>query len=420
MSDHIMLSARVFNTPHLIDPAKLQAICFAMQDKLQITVAEPAEHVMRPQASVGRWEGMDRKSGMIIDGGVGIIPITGTLVNRGAWIGTSSGLQSYDGIAQQLRMAAENRSIHSVILDLNTYGGEAAGVADLGSEIRDLSARKRVVALVADHALSGGYWIAAAAPEIVTTETGSTGSIGVVLTHQDVSEAAERAGIRITHIYAGADKTLGSPFRQLSDEDAAKLQASVDQLYEMFTSRVDAYRGGKLTSKSIGARLFRGQDAVKAGLADRVMSGRALLAEMQKATGRRSSRMTDDDKLYTESEVAAKVSAATTALKAEHETAQKSAVDAAVTSERERIASINQIAQAGFEKDRDAAIAEGTAPGEFAVQMLKLADERGVTLAGMRAGSPEVVPHANAPEKEGRKTAQIDTGAIYAARKKED
>ena len=130
--------------------------------------------------------------------------------------------------------------------------------------------------------------------------------------------------------------------------------------------------------------------------------------------------MTDDDKLYTESEVAAKVSAATTALKAEHETAQKSAVDAAVTSERERIASINQIAQAGFEKDRDAAIAEGTAPGEFAVQMLKLADERGVTLAGMRAGSPEVVPHANAPEKEGRKTAQIDTGAIYAARKKED
>jgi capsid assembly protease len=282
------IATRLFNTPLLIAPDKLQAILFALSSRMGFVAERPtAEGVMQPMAGVGRWETRDRErgSGMLIDNGVGILPVTGSLVNRGAWIGSSSGLQSYDGIAQQLRMAADDKRIHSVLLDLNSYGGEAAGVAALAEEIRELDATKPVVALVADAAASAAYWLASAAREVVVTETGLAGSIGVVLTHQDVTAAAEKAGIKITQIHAGKEKLLGTPFRPLSDSDVEKLQLQVDELYELFNARVASYRGRDAKDmQKTEARVYRGQQAVDAGLADRVMSGRALLAEMQART----------------------------------------------------------------------------------------------------------------------------------------
>ena len=396
-----LLHSRIFNTPHLITPEKLQAICFAVSEKLNLSVEEPQGDVMKPAASVGRWENRDGRSGMLIDGGIGIIPITGTLVNRGTWIGTSSGLQSYDGIAQQLRMAAEDPRIKAILLDLNSFGGEASGVADLAQEIRDLSARKRVVALASDAALSAAYWIAAAASEVVVTETGLAGSIGVVLTHQDVTGRAEQLGIKITHIYAGSEKIVGTPFRALSDSDVEKLQAEVDQLYDLFSNRIDAYRAGKADAKGTSARVYRGQKAVDAGLADRVMSGRALLAEMQKAVTKGRSSMTDE-KLYAESEVQDRINAAVDKKAAElnqqHADATADAVKTAITGERERISQITAMTEPGFEAERNEAIKTGASAPEFAMSVLQASRDRGVTLAGLRAGAPGAVAHAAAPE----------------------
>lgn len=284
------IAARIFNTPLLITPDKLQAVLWALSHRMDMSVEAPADAgVMRPAAAVGRWETRDRErgSGMLIDGGVGILPITGSLVHRGTWIGTSSGLQSYDGIAQQLRMAADDDRVKALLVDLNTYGGEAGGVADLAAELRDFATVKPVRALINDAAASAGYWLAAAAQDISITETGIAGSIGVVLTHQDITDAAAKAGVKITQIHAGANKLLGSPFKALTDADVAQLQESVDQLYSLFVSRVDAYRGGKSDARATEARIYRGQAAVAAGLADQVTTGRALLAEMQAEVAKR-------------------------------------------------------------------------------------------------------------------------------------
>jgi len=344
------IAARIFNTPLLITPDKLQAVLWALSQRMDMAVDAPADPgVLRPAAAVGRWETRDntRGSGMLIDGGVGILPITGTLVHRGTWIGTSSGLQSYDGIAQQLRMAADDERIKSVLLDLNTYGGEAGGVADLAAEIRDLASIKPVRALINDAAASAGYWMAAAAQDISITETGIAGSIGVVLTHQDITDAAAKAGVKITQIHAGANKLLGSPFKALSEADIAQLQESVDQLYSLFVSRVDAYRNGKSDARTTEARIYRGQAAVAAGLADQVTTGRALLAEMQAEVANRGTRRTAkgttsmsnepksgaDAAVYTEAQM--------TAAKADRfEAGKRQGSTEATTAERSRVKTI--------------------------------------------------------------------------------
>ena len=95
----------------------------------------------------------------VVDG-IAVIEIAGTLVHRGAWIGQSSGLTSYEGIAAQLQAALADPAIRGIALDIDSFGGEVAGAFDLADRIRAVRQVKPVQAFVADHALSAAYALA--------------------------------------------------------------------------------------------------------------------------------------------------------------------------------------------------------------------------------------------------------------------
>ncbi|ORE94109.1 putative phage head-tail preconnector protein [Stappia sp. 22II-S9-Z10] len=220
--------------------------------------------------------------------GVAIITITGSLVNRGAWIGASSGLTSYEGIQHQLFTAAKDTDVHAVILDIASPGGEAVGAMETAAAVRELAKAKPVVAVVNGMAASGGYAIASGATEIVTTETGVSGSIGVVLLHADFSRNLANEGISPTLIFAGAHKVDGNPFEPLSDAVRDDLQAEVNGFYEAFLKTVSAGRGRRLTvdgARRTEARTFVGEAAVAAGVADRVGTFGEVMAQLTKTAG---------------------------------------------------------------------------------------------------------------------------------------
>lgn len=54
--------------------------------------------------------------------GVAIVTVTGSLVNRGAWIGASSGLTSYEGLKHQLDQVAADDKVKRCILDIESPG----------------------------------------------------------------------------------------------------------------------------------------------------------------------------------------------------------------------------------------------------------------------------------------------------------
>lgn len=410
------IAARIFNTPLLIDPDKLQAILWSLSDRMNIEISAPAEEsaVMQPAAAVGRWEKFDRErgSGLIIDGGVGILSITGTLVNRGPWIGTRSGMQSYEGIAQQLRMAAEDERIREILLDINSFGGEAAGVSDLASEIRDVSEFRPVTALVADNAASAAYWLASAAREVVVTDSGMVGSIGVVLTHYDFTGRAEQMGIKVTQIHAGADKLLGSPFKSLSDSDRAKLQAEVDQLYELFVSRVAEYRGiDPERIRSTEARTFRGERALETGLADRMSTGRGLLAELQRRTSFRGiGRTSQPGASMTQRNTEGGADAAAATYTQEQ-------LNAAREEGRQAGLAEGRKAGAGAERERVKAIlsdAEATERTELAQHLAFETDMPAEAAAAMLAKAPKATSQAST-DRLSAAMAQIGTPGVRGA-----
>lgn len=217
MTSLIHIADRVLNRPLLVTRDKAQVVLSVLAGRIGVNSPEASRFVGE---SVSRDEDgrAVRSVPYRVANGVAIITVTGSLVNRGAWVGASSGLTSYEGIGHQLKTALADVSVHAVILDLHSPGGEAVGAFETAALVRQLAAKKRTVAIVNGMAASAAYAIASGASEIVTTETGVSGSIGVVLLHADFSRQLDREGITPTLIHAGAHKVDGNPFEPLSDD----------------------------------------------------------------------------------------------------------------------------------------------------------------------------------------------------------
>jgi signal peptide peptidase SppA len=203
--------------------------------------------------------------------GIAVIEIAGTLVHRGAWIGQSSGLTSYEGIAAQLQAAVADPGVRGIALDIDSFGGEVAGAFDLADRIRAARAQKPVHAFVAEHALSAGYVLASQADQIILPRTGAVGSIGVVALHTDMSGALDQKGIAVTLIHAGAHKIDANPYQPLPEAVHDQMQRELEVVRFLFAETVAAGRGDRLTNAAAlatEAAVFRGTDAIAAGLAD--------------------------------------------------------------------------------------------------------------------------------------------------------
>ncbi len=265
----VHVSQRVFNTPLLVLPHVAETIGAYVRSRMEGARPEASRFVGRPAVGPnGDWRGYRR------EGSAGIVSITGELVNRGAWLGASSGLTSYEGILQQMRAAAGDSDVETILLDINSPGGEAFGMTDTAREIRKAAGAKKVVAVINSVAASAAYGLASAAHEVVITESGIAGSIGVVMVHFDRSGQAAKEGVKATVITNsdGLDKARGHPFAALSADDVAFMRTRADRIMDGFVKLVVDHRP-KLTSKAIRsqrANTFIGEDAVRAGLVDRV------------------------------------------------------------------------------------------------------------------------------------------------------
>jgi signal peptide peptidase SppA len=296
-----------FNTPLLVTPEVGETIGAYVLSRVDrkaeretgdqvefepVERADGSKELIAPRASqfVGRYaidaEGRPLPYRVSDDGSVAIIHVVGELVNRGSWIGASSGLVSYEGIKHQVMTAGKDPNIRAVVFDLSSPGGEASGAFALAAAIRKVSAQKMTIAVVNAMACSGGYVIASACKRIVIAEDGYAGSIGVLWMHIDLSEYLAKSGIKPTYIFAGAHKVDGNPYEELRPEVKARIQRRIDRLYGMFVDCVAAGRAN-LTPEAIRAteaQVYIGADAVAAGLADEVGTFEGVIEQLAAAT----------------------------------------------------------------------------------------------------------------------------------------
>ena len=274
------LASRVFGTPLLIHPRKLEVILSVVGPRMGMVVPEtsaqlaqipPPERVIRTDLQVPN---------------IAVISILGTLVRRTGAMDAASGLTSYASISAQINAAINDPNVDAVLLDIDSPGGEAGGAFDLADEIVSARSTKPIWAVANDDAFSAAYAIACSAERIYLTRTGGVGSIGVIALHVDQTQRDALDGYRYTAIYAGDRKNDLSPHLPLSNEASTALQTEVDRLYEMFVSTVATNRGLDAQAvRDTQAGLFYAGDAIEAGFADAIGTAddalRALAMEVQ-------------------------------------------------------------------------------------------------------------------------------------------
>ena len=269
------IASRVLDTPLLIGQAKLEAI---------LAVIGPRIGIEAPAPAVMNGDGRRRGANLVTPEGIAVIPVFGTLVKRAGAIEAASGLTSYGHLEDRIMDAATDPAVRAVLLDVDSPGGEAAGVFDLSDLIHEARSLKPVWAVADEEAFSGAYAIASAAERLIVPRTGGLGAIGVVAVHVDRSARDAMEGFRTTTVYAGAAKNDFNPHETLKDGARRTLQAEVDRVYGLFVDTVARNRG--LTADAVRAteaRLFFGEDAVRSGLADEVGTMRSAFAALAAA-----------------------------------------------------------------------------------------------------------------------------------------
>jgi ClpP class serine protease len=214
----------------------------------------------------------DDKPYALTKSGIALVPVLGTLVQRGSWLDSMSGLTSYDMVASQLDRALSDSDVRAVMLEVDSPGGEASGLADLAERVYAGRAKKPMWAHANEQAYSAAYWLASSAARVYTPITGGVGSIGAVMLHVDQSKRDANMGLKYTFIHSGAHKVDGNSHEPMNKDALSWAQAEVDRMRQLFAQAVSTRRGLS-TDAVLGteAALLTPPQALEGGYVDGVM-----------------------------------------------------------------------------------------------------------------------------------------------------
>jgi signal peptide peptidase SppA len=184
-------------------------------------------------------------------GSVAILPIYGLLAPRMNMLSEMSGGTSYDKLSGQLRGAVADKTIKTIVLDIDSPGGSIAGNTEFVAEVMRARTKKPVLAQAQYTMGSAAYRIGAAATEIIASPSATIGAIGVYNIHDDLSEALAKEGIKRSYISAGEGKVDGNPSEPLSDAARARMTARVETAYTAFITDVVKGRGKGMSADRV-------------------------------------------------------------------------------------------------------------------------------------------------------------------------
>lgn len=281
-----LLGQRLFNTPLALHPLKAEVVMAAISERFGISAVKAfvdEDSYGDDRASYGR-KGKDL--GYDVLGGIAVIPIQGTLVQKLGSLRPYSGMTGYDGIRRSFMAALNDSAVKAILFDIDSPGGEVAGCFDLADEIYRARGKKPIWSVLSENAYSAAYALASAADRIVVPRTGGVGSIGVIVMHVDWTQKIKDDGLQVSIITFGDRKAESNPYQKLSDIARASIQNDVTEMGKLFVSTVARNRG--LSEKTIigtQAACFLAPKGVEMGLADAVAAPDAAFRDLLKMIG---------------------------------------------------------------------------------------------------------------------------------------
>ena len=173
---------------------------------------------------------------------------------------------------EDLKKFAETPSVKAIVLRIDSPGGGVVPSQEIHDAVKRVRNKhnKVVVASMGTVAASGGFYIAVATDRILANPGTLTGSIGVIMELANLEGLLKKIGVESVVIKAGRNKDLGSPFRQMRDEERKLLQAVMDDVHDQFITAVAEGRALKPSDvvPFADGRIFTGRQAKDVKLID--------------------------------------------------------------------------------------------------------------------------------------------------------
>lgn len=258
------LTARLFGVPLLMDERKIDAIYPVFEQKiLSGTLPE----------KTGNDDDFRDPGELEIDtaNGIARIPVIGSLVRRSSWLNAYSGLTAYSEVAEALDCALSDARVKAILLQVDSFGGEAGGCFELCDKIFAARSIKPIWAVADIDALSAGYAILSSAQRCFVAARGSCGSVGVVSVHLERSRQNEMLGLTYTVFRAGQRKADFNPYEKLTPAAAAKQLASMERTRQAFVDCIT--RNRPISAQAVletEGQWYDAEDGLSLGLVDGV------------------------------------------------------------------------------------------------------------------------------------------------------
>lgn len=178
-----------------------------------------------------------------------------------------------DRFASIIAGVRKDSTVKAVVFRVNSPGGSVLASEKIKNEMDLLKEVKPVIASYGNYAASGGYWISNNCDYIFSNASTLTGSIGVFSMIPEFSRTLKDiAHVNITTISSNDHADMYSGTRPLSASETAYMQASVEKIYERFTSIVAGGRNLEVpyVDSIAQGRVWSGSDALEIGLVDSI------------------------------------------------------------------------------------------------------------------------------------------------------
>lgn len=205
----------------------------------------------------------------IPENSIAILHLTGEIVDGDT---ATPGSMVSEPAAKAINKLAENESVAGVVIRIDSPGGSATASEVIRLALENLAKKKPMVYSMGNLAASGGYWITCTGKPIYASEGTITGSIGVFGMKLSFGSALKQYGIHIDPVALDESATMMLPNRGWNEAEMARLQGTVDEVYDDFITRVSESRDipQKRVREIAGGRVWSGGQAVELGLVDAI------------------------------------------------------------------------------------------------------------------------------------------------------
>jgi len=173
---------------------------------------------------------------------------------------------------QLLKRIGKAKHVKGVILFVNSPGGTTTGGEALYAALRDLAAKKPLVAQFGTVAASAAYIAGLGTDHIVARGNTITGSVGVIMQWPEVTELLAKIGVKMNEMKSGDLKAAPSPFQPTNEASKRVIQEMILDGQKWFLGLVRDRR--KIEPENVpglvAGRVYSGRTALRHKLVDEI------------------------------------------------------------------------------------------------------------------------------------------------------